>query len=432
MKIVEVAVVFLAMALGLFWLPRLIIKQDIKSLKFISTEMMVQNFVCIAVADLVGSELTQFIILYKEIAMYAAIAFSFILKRKSKVRYSTLPIVIVILLFLPYFFIGNASLYTRLICLRQLLTPFILVLFGGVFKLSNSDIHDYLRFLVKLALIQTIFGLAERFLFGDGLWFSLNIEKYMDAKGFSSWVYSNGLPGNFYSADLYKYVGMLRRLVGLTADPILTGHSIAIGLIILLYINVFKSSSNRYIAMAIMTVAVFLTLSKGAILIVGIAYIYKVWNKNKAVAGGMAAVAIGVVFVLIRQNTFSTIAIHLSGLTTSFGNLLGSGLGSAGNYASLYGGESATSGESYIGTLIGQMGLIGLASFCYAIFSYANELLKKNRNKIGYLVVSVILAIVIESFMSESAINFVGTGSAFILLGLMSKNKVGLSTGVSD
>lgn len=424
MRLIEIAIVAAFGAVGLFWLPRLIIKQDIKNLKFLSAELIIQNFVCIAAADLMGSGISQFIILYKEIAMYGAIALSLVVKKKCKLRVSTLPVVIAIVVFLPYFFIGDASLYTRLICFRQLLTPFVLMLYGGLFKLSKDKIHDYLRFLVNLALIQAIFGIIERFMLGDGFWFSLHIEKYMGSKGFNAWVYNNGLPGNFYSADLYQYVGMLRRLVGLTADPLLTGHSIAIGLIILIFVDVYKSSLKKYSVMFILTIAVVLTLSKGAILIIGIAYIYKVWKKNKIIAVGLALMAIAVAIVLITQNAFSTIAIHLSGLTTSFGNILGKGLGSSGNYATLYGGESATSGESYIGTLIGQMGLIGLLTFIYAITTYSRKILTINKNKIGFLVVAIVLAVLTESFLSESAINFVGTGTAFILLGILSKNKV--------
>ena len=159
----------------------------------------------------------------------------FLTNKRLKIRKSSVPLIIMVLLCVPYFFVGVASLYTKLICFRQIMTPIILILYGRTLSINERELRDYFSFLVKIGVGIVIFGIIEEFVIGDSLWFSLHIEKYMDMKGFSKWVYSNGLPGNYYSADLYMVVGMLRRMVSIMADPLLTGHFLALCIVIILY-----------------------------------------------------------------------------------------------------------------------------------------------------------------------------------------------------
>ena len=243
MKFVEIIVVVAFAAVYTFYFPRLIIKQDEKSIKLLIVEVVFQNIVCVMASDVFGSLITQIIILYKEAVMYGVVVVNLVFRKKGRIKKYVIPIIIIIAVCIPYFFIGSASLYTKLICFRQIMTPFILILYGSTFNFNKEDISNLLHFVVNLGVFQAIFGLLERFVLGDGFWLSMNISKYMEAKGFSAWVYNNELPGNYYSADLYNYIGMIRRLVGIITEPLLTGHFLAFCVVILLFTEVYD---NKY------------------------------------------------------------------------------------------------------------------------------------------------------------------------------------------
>ena len=266
-----------------------------------------------------------------------------------------------------------------------------------------------------------MFGLLERFVMGDSFWLSLNINKYMDAKGFSAWIYSNGLPGNYYSADLYSFVGLIRRLVGFLTDPLLTGHFLAFCTLILLFTSVYGTRKRNNIAIVLFSVVILLTLSKGAILIIAVGFVYKLWRNNRAFAFLAGIFALGALVFLIKGDFLSTVSTHVGGLTSSLSidYVFGKGLGTSGNYANLYGEGSATNGESYIGAIIGQMGLIGLIVFIYAIVQLLKRIRYIDKSIVSYLVFAYIVGVLIESFVSESAINYVGSGVAFIFFGIL-------------
>lgn len=421
MKLFEMAVVSFFFVVYIFYLPRLIIKQDLKSIKLLILEIVLQNIVCVMASDLFGSFITQIIILYKEFVMYGAVITFFVLKKKGKIKRFLLPIIIIIVLCIPYFFIGSATLYTKFICFRQILTPFILILYGSTFRLNKEDINQLLLFIVEVGVFQAVFGLVERFILGDNFWLSMNINKYMEAKGFSAWIFNNGLPGNYYSADLYNYIGMIRRLVGIITDPLLTGHFLAFCVIILLFTDVFNDSIKRIIVLMLCTVCAALTLSKGAMLIIAIGYVFKVWRNNKFLSIILGMIALGIIVFLIHSDVLFTMNRHIGGLTSSLSSefIIGKGLGSSGNFANLYGGASQTTGESYIGAIIGQMGGIGFITFIYAIINLLKRIMSGNKSSRSYLVFAYIIGVLFEAFFSESAINYVGSGVGLIVFGII-------------
>ena len=129
----------------------------------------------------------------------------------------------------------------------------------------------------------------------------------------------------------------------------------------------------------------------------------------------------GICLVLIISTNFlDTVAIHASGLTTSFSihSLFGKGLGSWGNYARLYEG-TGEAGESYMGLIIGQTGLIGFVVFVYAFIKNAKIILKEGKSTLSYAILVYVISVLIEAFLSESAINYIGSGIAFIIFGIM-------------
>ena len=420
MKIIEISIVCIYIGLYVVCIPRILFKRDLVSLKLLLVEIVLQNFVCILAGNFLSGIWIQLIILYKEFVMYGCVLISFVLSRKKKIDKSQAPIFMMILLCIPYLFIGNADMYTRFVCLRQIMTPVILILYGFSLKISKDDLHELLKYVVLLGIVQAGIGLLELLVLGDEFWLDINIAQYMENKGFSRWAFENGLPGNFYSYDLYLIIGRVRRLAGLAADPLLTGHYLAFCVVILLYINVFKTKVGKNFALILITISTILTLSKGALLIMVIAYWYKIYRHKKYIAIVSSVVPVAIIFSIISSNSLSTVSRHINGLFSSLSTgLIGGGLGTSGNYASLYGGQSSSSGESYFGAVIGQMGFIGFGMFIFMMFKLLKKLLDKYQNSIGYSIFAYMIALMVEALTAESAINFVGSGVAFIILGIM-------------
>lgn len=400
-------------------IPRLLCRRDLLSLKMITLEMILQNILCIITSAFFNSTISQLILLYKEMIFYGAVILYLCTAREFKIRKNSLPLLCMLIFCIPYFFIGNASLYTKLICFRQIMTPIILMLYGRSISITEEELNIYVKFLIKIGIAMVIFGIIEEFIIGDAVWFNLHIEKYMEMKGFSKWVYANGLPGNFYSADLYLVFGMLRRMVSIVADPLLTGHFLALCIIILLYNNLIKNRLSYILILAILTLGVIFTLSKGAILVIAIGYVYKVWKKNRGAALLFGISGFIIILYMIKNNTLYTIAQHTGGIVASLGNIMGQGLGSAGNYSNLYDNASSSVAESYFGALLGQMGLIGFVLFLFVLLFYIKQVLKKNKSVMARSIVAYILGITVEAFVSESSINFIGSGVAFIMFGIL-------------
>jgi len=124
-------------------------------------------------------------------------------------------------------------------------------------------------------------------------------------------------------------------------------------------------------------------------------------------------------------------ALHFRGLATNVLSMmvhpLGKGIGGAGNFAVLaaesggLGNTSqslATSGESYLGTVIGQLGVVGLAA--YVGFGWWLWRLEVDAGKpIEEAVKYGALATLVMGVASESAISYVGSGYVFALVGFL-------------
>lgn len=421
MNVLQLGSVCIWIGLSLFYIPYSIIYRNVRTLKYITVLLVLQNMLTLFATNTLPSYVASFMILYKEMIMWGAVGYTLLIN--LKVKKSCFPIVLFVIYLLFEMLNGNAGLYTKLVCFRQITTPIILILFGRSLRLKANEYKSYFEFVVRIGVIQAIFGFAEEFLLGDRFWLSLNVSNLFKAKGFKQWV-ASGLPGNYYSYDLYHITGKsIRRLVGIETDPLLTAHYLTFCVVILLFIkdyNLYK----RIIEIFVLTVAVLLTLSKGAALIIGIVFIYKIWMKNKEIAIGLGIISLFGTIMLIKTNLLRTIAIHIEGLTSSlpFFSAFGGGLGTAGNLASLSG-ESITAGESFLGMVIGQIGIIGLVLFLLVILLMLKSTMKTPKDNYQYAVVGYVFAVMIESVISESAINFCGSGIAFILLGLLSIRK---------
>ncbi|SDP75366.1 hypothetical protein SAMN05216366_14815 [Selenomonas ruminantium] len=420
-EIFQLIIVVISIPILLFFIPYCIKNRNLKSLKYLTIVLLFQNILSLFASNAISGSLGKIIILYKDIILWGIVILYTI--SSLKIRYAIIPLLFFCIYLLLEFLQGSVDMYTRLVCFRQLLTPVILIIYGRALKLRQCDIYDYTRFLIKLGLYQAVFGLVERLVLGDEFWISLNISTLFDNKGFSKWAMS-GLPGNYYSFDFYLLIGEgVKRLVGITTDPLLTAHYLALCLVFLI-ITGKEYCKNIKIAFFFILVATVLTLSKGGMLIIVVAYICLLREKSKKISYvAFMVVALGL-FVLIQNNLLRTLAIHILGITSAFENvsMFGNGIGTAGNLASL-GGGSITAGESFWGLILGQLGVFGLILFVFMISAVLKAALKYNKEKICYAVIIYVIAVMIEGIVSESAINYVGSGCGFIMLGVLSKNE---------
>ncbi len=421
MKNLQLCIVSIWLLICIYYIPYSIIYKNLKSLKFVTVALTLQNIMSLFACNSLPGYVVSFIILYKEIILWGTVIWTLIIRQKiRKNNFSAICFVFYLVLSM---FRGNVDIYTKFVCFRQLMTPVILILYGRCLNISQDEKVDFLKFIINMGVFQAIFGIVEEFILGDKFWLALNISSLFKAKGFSRWVIA-GMPGNYYSADFYSIIGRsVRRLVGITTDPLLTAHFLAFCIVILLFLDVDKKNEKIF-KIVLLSIATFLTLSKGAILIVAISFLYKVWIKNRKVAIFLIVFAITGLVGIIQSNILRTVSIHLAGLTTAAESIsiIGGGLGTSGNLASL-GGKSTTSGESFFGMILGQLGIIGLLLFIWMI-KRMTKLLFAEKNKIYvYAIIAYIIAITIEAIVSESAINFVGSGVAFIALGIFSVRK---------
>lgn len=426
MDYLETAVIYVTILLAISVLPYMIVKHNYVSLKFITVVTIVQNFVCILASNVCTVEVVQLLILYKEMVFYGTVFYVIIEKKKISIKKVLFPLLSFIIMMFVYMTVNSTNLYAKLICFRQLMTPFILVLYGNTISISQENVRRYIKFVINWGFFIAIFGIFERFIWGDRFWLQINIRRYYDIRGFSSWVFRD-LPGNYYSADFYSLIGIsIRRLAGFLCDPLLTGHYLAFCFAFLLFINVYSKRYIQNIVLIIIGFAIFATLSKGAILILCISVVVKIYRMNKRIGEGLILIMALMAVFIIRHGVFDSVARHIGGLISSltFELMLGGGIGSAGNYAKLYGGQSATTGESYMGLVIGQMGILSALLFIYVFYKICRHILRYNKESYVYAIVAYIIGVIFEAFMSESAINFVGSGIVFILLGVLITSKI--------
>ncbi|WKB35503.1 hypothetical protein QS257_18595 [Terrilactibacillus sp. S3-3] len=118
-----------------------------------------------------------------------------------------------------------------------------------------------------------------------------------------------------------------------------------------------------------------MTFSKGALISVAIGILVYLLKKNRfsKLLGVLMSYIVVFLLVIILANyqKFSSLPAHLNGfisnLITVIKSPLGLGLGRSGNFASLYNANAnaanTSAGESFIGAMLGQIGLVGTLLF---------------------------------------------------------------------
>ena len=213
-------------------------------------------------------------------------------------------------------------------------------------------------------------------------------------------------------------------MVSFLADPLLSAHFMAFSFVLLLYgKNIQQNKLKRQMQLIILGIAILLTLSKGAILIVGISIYFYIRNKYKVFSYFVFLICLGLVVVIIKKDVFDSMQFHINGLTSSV-RLLGTGLGTAGNFAAYAGEKTTGAGESYLGAIMAQVGGIALCLFLASFVKIFKVIQKNNNTIMAKAIVAYIIASLVESSISESAISYVGNGISFVFIGMMYRQAV--------
>lgn len=407
------------------------IRNNYKTLLYFVCVAFIQNITLAVAANSFSSISTMLYSISKEAMLYMCVTCA-LFNRKKLCKHMFLFVMFLLLLILVFLY-SYTTFYARIISLRQILLPFICFLFGAMLKLTDKEIKKISTFIIYASFIVGIIGILELFFIGDAFWNRIPLLRYETNKG-TTFYFTRGLPTNFYTYDLMFITGSIsRRLVSIFVDPLLTGHYLFLGFILVdIY---FKGRKKRKYKLLLFLFSVF-TLSKGVILGYVLFFIFKIlrclpYDKIKncllvAVFLGVGAIFCLYKYIMAYLPTSST-ATHFTGFIKGITNssFCGSGLGTAGTITGILTDKSKmVTAESFIGTLTVQIGYLGLFIFsCFWIYVFL-EILKtgnKLKNSLCYNSAILLLAVLIESLFSESSISIVGTGMYFVFAGISMK-----------
>ncbi len=364
----------------------------------------------------------------KEILVYATIIISFTKKRKiDRVeRYSFIGIGVILI----YFLLGMNFSMSVIAAVRQLIVPFAFYLFGRSLNLNNKDFFEIINFFIKMSIFAVLFGMVQMVV-GLPFFDTLGIENYLMIKyGYIDMYNGYVIRNSMMSYDFIKYTGKAYlRMASILVDPVILSQILALAFAFVVSDSDSKLSVfiHRKLSCVLLFLGTMLTLGKGGIIILIIVSLF-VWGKkskdNKFLSYiiylllGMAAI-----YLLISAQAGSSIDAHLKGVTDIIPIIMkhpfGVGIGEIGNVASLYNENILeVSGESFIGSVMGQMGIVGIIIYVVFILGLLEKYNKLKMYSYLYNIVYIATnAMWITSFLNNTAISFTNCFMYFMVLG---------------
>ena len=338
------------------------------------------------------------IFLFKDLLFYFSFILLFFFPKKNIFVLDRLLILFHILLFV--FFIGGITFflfdfhYWQVYNIRQLLAPFLIISFPYIIKIPIKLNKELILFILRFILFLIIIGVV--FMFVD-IWSVIDLSNYFSAKGIPT--YSNGMPAMFFEPSM----NYANRLVSTILDPISFGHIITACFISLFFIK--SLGRNRKLFLIIFLIGLLLTFSKGAIfqLIIALFLLNNRLNIIVRILVPFLTLVFGFFFI-----NLAGIIIHFKGLYFALinANLFGHGLGLVGNYAKMFAEDLSVYNEmkisdTFIGSVLGQLGIIGLLVWLTFFYRHLIDLLR-NRMLAGSI---IIISQLIISVLSENTLN---------------------------
>lgn len=406
-----------------------LVKHNEESINILSFMCVFQNIILVVASPYINNMVFTLFILIKEAYVWALIILGFL--KKKKIGYFDMGCLLCVLGVVCFACVNNSGSFSgTLVSIRQLYLPFVFVLLGSAVIKTQKQIDGVLKFYVILMLISVLFGLIEQVFLKDQFWIDIGFSSYARLKGIESGLsFDTKVHGAFYTWDLgFRY----RRMVSFMAEPVILGQLFAFALIIsMLYKNIFDNRKVKIMAIFLLLMGLILAMAKGGIIIALFAFAFSLGKiyKDKRISyiakmGFMVILIVGVAYVF-RPGSTSNGAFHLAGLTENMINLpqylFGRGIGSVGNLGYSYGGRTLiANGESFIGAVIGQMGIIGIGLFSW-FYTELSKRIKCSANGelygIGNIVLYLNYGLLITSFVNNTAISFTSCFIVFLISG---------------
>ena len=379
-----------------------------------------QNISLVLVSRFINSTEFTLIALSKE--LYVII---YILKRiveKRKVSVDVMFCALAIMVLLCYWIMnGTGTFKGQLSSFRQLYLPFAFYMFGRLCDIHTTDYTDIMRYYVKVCVIAVTVGIVDM-IFGVVFWSQLGLSEYAALKNNLDYM-RDGMYRSFYT---YDFLGLkLRRMASILVDPVILGQLFGIGFLFAFFSDgLFKKKAHKYLCSLYIFIGLILTFAKGGIIIAVFSSCILLGKvaKKKIVSYGLLflGICVFVIFTLDSIEAGHSGSNHVNGLISGIESLfsyqLGRGIGGGGNLADLYGGfenNSVPGDESYVGTVMAQMGWIGLIMnllfWCKFFKNVRNTYVGKDINIINTACVVLFLT----SFINFTAISF---NSCFIYI----------------
>jgi hypothetical protein len=306
-------------------------------------------------------------------------------------------------------FFSDALLFGKLASVRQIIIPFILILIGLNAGLNENQFTGFKKNLIKLVFLITIFGFFEIFF---EIWHTFNLTNYFQAKNIPVYGLDNL---NFYNYPVFFIEPIfqgIKRMSSTLLDPINFGHVLTFILSLLIFdksLNLSRKLKNLLILF--FSVALLLTFSKGAILQLFLVFLFAF----KRISVGIKLIILSIlVYLMIFMSDFHDgIKIHIEGIKSAIESItfFGYGLAKTGNQASLFSEQSIEIGDTFIGSILGQIGILGL--FLWILPFYI--LVKKNKYD---LISIIIIAQLLIAIISENSFNLLSISLLCITLGI--------------
>jgi len=350
----------------------------------------------------------------KDIVIYVYVAVISFRLMKRKLTYSLVLSFLLLVVYVLYMAeVSDVPILLKGASIRQLMSPTILFLAGFLGIRSGRDLQLFSKTIVLIGVCLGLFGLVERFSY---LWTYIDLSSYFGIKNVA--VGSTGYPAMFIEpiSTFFKEsipVGGIVRMVSTLLDPINLGHTFVFLFSIVLFDrHVTGSRATRSLLLLFFSVCILLTLSKGAIF--QVALLVLVYHKAIRLPLKVVGISIVIAILFYLYVYHPGIILHTSGTISSFStiSLFGMGLGKAGNYSTLLGkGISANGiGDSFIGSIVGQIGLFGL------LLWLASTLFMVKR-RMPLFLKGVLYTQLFVALFSENAFNLLSIFTLFIYLG---------------
>ncbi len=321
----------------------------------------------------------------------------------------------VLILFLPAllylgicFIYSDSILFARAASLRQMLTPYFIVISCYIVLKKDDDLYP---FIIKVLWVVVCFGFFEIIF---KVWKVIDIRPFFTIKNIA-------VGGDGYPFVLTEPILNVKRMSSTFLDPINLGHTLVCFFFIYKINN--HNKLKKYLYCGFILLALFFTFSKGAWL--QLVLIFTFFNHKIPVFFKIIGIGVGILLYSILMNYHQGLVIHLFGFTSVFSSLntFGYGIGMVGNQSFMaYGSVDVLNlgiADTFVGALLGQLGWFG-ALLWFSPFLFIVYFLG-----IRNIYVKILLSQLLVSILSENTINLLSMLTISVLIGneLMSSHK---------